>query len=326
MPSAIHNEDTQQLSLGRLGDLCRVVNTYPQLPLTAVKGILQHGQVSDEEFNMKALPDWRDRLERLAAKLNAAAKVVVLQKPNTNPVLAPMDGVINLALAEGNLLAYLWLLIEVFFSEGPEAAVYFSAALEGMATSTAQGMTTVRRLGIPAPPSFWKEHDWHNPRGAMALLLALVSPNEQMMHVFTALSCYLGVIDPNVATMEKEPSVSLQVIYYKARVKSVRLGTTTFIAVNLIDKGLKRLVEEDPDSAWRFLSFRRMFLVGVCRKGAKIWQAGGKGIKDDLREHNERQGPQLMRDGEVQQFMLDFDRLAENGRVNFQYPRKHSIC
>lgn len=272
---------------------------------------------------MKVLPDWRDRLQRLAAKLNAAAEVVVLQKRNFNPALAPMDGVINLALAEGNLLAYLWLLIEVFFSEGPEAAAYFFAALEGMATSTTQGMTTVRRLGIPAPQSFWKEPDWHNPRGAMALLLALVSPNKQMMHVFTALSCYLGRIDPDVATMEKEPSVSLQKTYYKARVKSVSFDTTTFIAVNLVDKGLKRLVEKDPDSAWKSLSFRRMFLVGVCRKGAKIWQAGGKGLNDDLREHNERQGPQLMKEGEVEQFMLDFDRLAENGGVSFQYNRKH---
>lgn len=300
----------------------------PELPVAADVARLQYGQWSPTDFVAKVPTAWSDRVRDLAAKLNATAMVIALQEPVRDPVLASLEADISRALAADNLLAALWLLITVFFSEGEEAASYFFVALEAraMATETcammmmaSSGTTTVPRLDIPAPHDFWKEPNWHSPRSVMSLVLTLACPRADIRKRMTTLSRSLGEPEPDIAMMDKEPSISLRQQYLVAKKEAEASGNTTIFGVDLVDKGLRRLEEEKPGFEKNHLSFRRMFLMGICPKGVKIWQAGGDGRSATLKQHNERQGPGTMEADEVKQFMLDFDRIVGDGRVSLEH-------
>ncbi len=153
----------------------------------------------------------------------------------------------------------------------------------------------------------------------MSLLLVLASPKGDIFKPMSVLSRSLGEPIPDLARMETEPSLSISGQYLIAKREAEELGQTAILGVDFMDKGLTRLKKEKPGSEKDHLSFRRMFVVGVCPKGVKIWHAGGDGRNETLREHNERQGPEMMEANEFEQFLMDFDRLVGNGKVSLWF-------
>lgn len=305
----------------------------PKLPIAANVGVLEYGRLSTEAFVAKVPAAWSQCVGDLAAKLNATAMVIALQEPVREPVLAPLEADTSRTLDADNILAAIWLMITVFFSEGEEAASYFFVALEAMTMTTTvtspalakDWSATVARLNIPAPHNFWDEPSWHSPRIVMSLILVLASPKSRMKSTMEMLSRSRGEPEPDIARMDTEPSMSLHQQYLAAKEEAEMAGKTTMFGVDLVDKGLIRLKEEQPGSEKAHLSFRRMFIVGVCPKGVKIWLAGGEGRSDTLKEHNERQGHEMMEANEVEQFMLDFDRIVAQGTVSLGCCEYHVI-
>lgn len=295
-----------------------IKNRNPNLPYAANVAIHVVGRASREEFLSKVSPAWSSRCRDLAAKLNATAVVIVQQGTSQDSVLAPMEAEVSLAMAGDNVLAGLWLLVTVLFSEGVEATNYFFAALEAAARLNS---TRVSPLNIPAPAEYWQNPSWHEPRAVMTLLLALSSPAAEVRSAMAVLSRSFGTPDPDIARMDREPSASLREAYDVARKEARDSGNTTVFGVDLVDKGLTRFNKETPGSQNRPLSFRRMFVVGICPKGVKIWQAGGDGFQDTLKEQNDRQGPGMLEEKDVEQFMADFDRLVSGGKVGVMASR-----
>ena len=213
-------------------------------------------------------------------------------------------------LASSNALSALWLLINRFFSAGPAAASYFFVALEAAIRANT---TTIYNLNIPAPPSLWAGAvDWTVPKVGMTLLLTLASSKRNMFDAFARYSKTLGPGDVRVEEMRKKNSASLRKAVLIAKAHARDKGRTTVLGVGLRDVLYTQLCEVHGRGIEKlFASFERMFVLGVCEQGAKLWLVGEEGGQTgSLMESNERMGAGVGEWDELDEFVRDFEGVA----------------
>lgn len=213
-------------------------------------------------------------------------------------------------LASSNPLSALWLITNRFFSAGSAAASYFFVALEAAVRINS---TVIHNLNIPAPPSLWAGAvNWTVPKVGMTLLLTLASSKRNMFDVFTRYSKSLGPGDMRVEEMREKSSASLRKAILRAKADARDKGRTTVLGVGLRDVLYTQLCEvHGRDIEKFFASFERMFVLGVCKEGAKCWHMGGEGgHTGSLMESNDRFGAGVGVWEELDEFVRDFEGVA----------------
>lgn len=214
-------------------------------------------------------------------------------------------------LAATNPLSALWYLIDRFFSSGPSAASYFFVALE--ATIRLDKPTVVHALNIPAPPAFWTDAaDWRLPKVGMTLLLTLASSEKHMFDAFARFSKSLGKPTLKVEEMRKRHSASLRKAVIRAKADAGEKQRTTVLGVDLRDVRYSELCEvHGKDVEKHFATFARMFVLGICPGGAKLWLVGGEwGETATVWESNRKVGPAVGTWEEMDEFVRAFEGFA----------------
>ena len=215
------------------------------------------------------------------------------------------------ALAATNPLSALWYLITRFFSSGYPAASYFFVALEA---SVRLNSVTVHPLHIPAPPTFWTSSaDWKVPKTGLTLLLTLASSEQTMFSAFTQYSRSLGPPAPTVSEMREKKSASLRKAVLCAKASARDKGRTTILGVDLRDVRYDALRERHGNGGieTHFATFGRMFVLGVCPSGAKLWLVGGEGGETGtVWESNEKVGAGVGTWEEMDEFVRAFEGVA----------------
>lgn len=225
-------------------------------------------------------------------------------KPTTSPE----------TLATTNPLSALWYLIDRFFSSGPPAASYFFVALE--ATIRLDKPTVVHALNIPAPPAFWTDAaDWKMPKVGMTLLLTLASSTKHMFDAFARFSKSLGKPGLQVEEMRQKHSASLRKAVIRAKADAVGKQRTTVLGVDLRDVRYSELCEVLGNEVEKhFATFGRMFVLGICPQGAKLWLVGGEwGETGTVWESNLKVGPAVGTWDEMDEFVRAFEGFAVSG-------------
>lgn len=213
------------------------------------------------------------------------------------------------ALAASNPLSALWYLIDRFFSKGHEAASYFFVALEA---AIRLDITTVQALNIPAPPAFWTDAaDWKTPKVGMALTLTLASSEKDAFDAFARFSKSLGRPTLRVEDMRKKNSASLRKAVLRAKDDASNKKRTTILGVDLRDLRYSQLCEQHGNIEGHFATFARMFVLGVCPEGAKLWLVGGEwGETVTVWESNNKVGAALGTWEEMDEFVRAFEGFA----------------
>lgn len=228
--------------------------------------------------------------------------------PADNPTTSPET------LASTNPLSALWYLIDRFFSSGPPAASYFFVALE--ATIRLDKPTAVHALNIPAPPAFWTDAaDWKVPKVGMTLLLTLASSKKHMFDAFARFSKSLGKPALSVEEMRQGHSASLRKAVIRAKADAEGKQRTTVLGVNLRDVRYSELCEVLGNGIEKhFATFGRMFVLGICPEGAKLWLVGGEwGETGTVWESNLKVGPAVGTWEEMDEFVRAFEGFAVSG-------------
>ncbi|KAF6235461.1 hypothetical protein HO173_006144 [Letharia columbiana] len=222
------------------------------------------------------------------------------------------------ALAASNPLSALWYLISRFFSSGHSAASYFFVALEA---AIRHDSATVHALHIPAPPAFWTDAaDWRVPKVGMTLLLTLAASDKAMFDAFARFSKSLGRPAPSVESMRTgRNSASLRKAVLRAKADAADKRRTTVLGVDLRDVRYGALCERHGRGvAEHFATFARMFVLGVCPAGAKLWLVGGPGGETaTVWESNVKVGAGVGTWEEMDEFVRAFEGFAvSNGQWN----------
>ena len=285
--------------------------------------VLYWGVLTAEGFIENVSSEWNKTINDLAWGLNVARDVITyssdryvtkslgeIEEEEGQPL--PWNGLparlrsdVARALAADNLLTATSLLVWYLFMEGEEAAAYFFTA---MVSAIKKGVINVERLDIPAPPAFWPTAAafMHSRMGA-TLILVLAAPKAKMQQAFDVFS---REHDLNLAAIRRRSSASLRQMFDEAKTLATDLQQTTMMGVNLRDVGHTRLAEEEPEVAKAHLTFAHMFVVGVCPKGVKVWQASGLYDGYTIGQDNEHHGPELLDWAEAEQFVKDFEGFA----------------
>lgn len=209
-----------------------------------------------------------------------------------------------------NALSALWHLIDRFFSSGYPAASYIFVALEA---SIRLCTTTVHPLHIPAPPSFWTSStDWHVPKTGMTLLLTLASSEKTMFDALAHFSKSLGKRAPTAEATRTASPASLRKAILRAKDEAMKKQRTTVLGVNLRDVLHAQLCEvHGKRIEAHFATFARMFVLGVCPEGAKLWLVGGEGGETaTVWESNCKVGPAVGTWEEMDEFVRAFEGFA----------------
>lgn len=236
--------------------------------------------------------------------------------PADNPPTEPS------ALLSSNALSALWYLIDRFFSSGPSAASYFFVALEA---AIRLDKTTVHPLHIPAPPSFWTDSaDWNAPKVGLTLILTLAASERDMFDTFARFSRSLGKPAMRVEEMRKKGSASLRKAVIRAKDDAERKQRTTVLGVDLRDLLYAQLCEvHGKDIEKHFATFARMFVLGVCPGGAKLWLVGGEwGETGTVWESNCKVGAAVGTWEEMDEFVRAFEGFAV---AEVDFPFFHSL-
>lgn len=214
------------------------------------------------------------------------------------------------ALATSNTLSALWYLIDRFFSSGHEAASYFLVALEA---AIRHDKPVVHPLHIPAPPAFWTDAaDWQKPKVGMTLILTLAASEKTMFDAFARFTKSLGAPALKAEAMQKVKSASLRKAVLRAKDDAANKQRTTVLGVNLRDVHHSQLCERyGKDFEERFATFARMFVLGICPDGAKLWLVGGPwGETGTVWESNSKAGAAVGTWEEMDEFVRDFEGFA----------------
>lgn len=238
----------------------------------------------------------------------AASAAIHLLSPSStlsdNPLKDPS------ALFAFNPLSALWYVIDRFFSSGPPAASYFFVALEA---AIRLDSTVVHALHIPAPPAFWTEAaDWKVPKTGMTLLLTLASSPNNAFDAFAHHSKSLGRPGLRVEAMRKKAPASLRKAVIRAKADAASKQRTTILGVSLRDVLYSQLCEvHGKGIEGHFATFARMFVLGVCAEGAKLWLVGGEwGETATVWESNDKVGAAVGTWEEMDEFVRDFEGCA----------------
>ena len=214
------------------------------------------------------------------------------------------------ALAASNALSALWYFIDRFFSLGGDAASYFFVAMEA---AIRLDRTTVHPLNIPAPPAFWADAaNWKTPRIGLALILTLAASPRYMFHTFAPFSKSLGAPPLKSYEMRLRPSASLRKAVLRARADAVARHRTTVLGVILRDVRYSEMCEfYGKDTGKHFATFARMFALGVCPEGAKLWLVGGDGSElSTVRDANDDSEAGVGTFEEMNDFVREFEIFA----------------
>lgn len=217
-------------------------------------------------------------------------------------------------VAATNPLSALWYLVDRFFSSGYPAASYFFVALE--ATIRLDKPTVVQALNIPAPPAFWTSAaNWRTPKVGMTLLLTLASSQKYMFDAFAQFSKSLGKPAATTEDMLTKPSASLRKAVLRAKADARDKQRTTVLGVDLRDVRYIQLCEILGNEAGKqFATFARMFVLGICPEGAKLWLVGGEwGETWTVGESNDKSGPAVGTWEEMDEFVRAFEGFAVSG-------------
>ena len=237
--------------------------------------------------------------------IEAATTLLSLSSPPTSdPTNLPST------LAFSNPLSALWYLLDRFFSRGPEPSSYFFVALEA---AVRLDRTRVHPLHIPAPPAFWTDAaDWSVPKVGMTLLLTLAASEKHMFDAFARFSKSLGAPALKVSEMRKNTSVSLRKAVIRAKADALDKRRTTVLGVELRDVRYALLCEEHGKEIEKlFATFGRMFVLGVCPEGAKLWLVGGEGGETGtVWEGNGKVGAGVGGWEEMDEFVRAFEGVA----------------
>lgn len=264
----------------------------PLAPIPVNIGYLKYGCTTRHEFEGNIDPQWRRDINQMKIMLNMMAA------GDRDPMVPPT----------ANHLAALWRTINLFFILGPNNASYFFICFEA---AIRRGSTTVRTLDIPAPPEFWANAaPWNVARSSMALLCVFASAKEDALKALAHFNRTLGPPEPNVATTLQRPLESLRAAYQIAKSAAQTLGKRTLITVSLRDLGFERLGEAGQGEAQEHVSFARMFALGVCPQGTKIWQDGGIGYEERFGEMNESKGDGLTSWDDLEIWLVAFEVIA----------------
>lgn len=229
------------------------------------------------------------------------------------------------ALFVSNALSALWYLIDRFFSSGPSAASYFFVALEA---AIRLDKTTIHPLHIPAPPAFWSDSaDWSAPKVGLTLVLTLAASERDTFDAFARFSKSLGKPALRVEEMRKKGSASLRKAVLRAKDDAERKRRTTVLGVELRDLLYAQLCEvHGKDIEKHFATFARMFVLGVCPGGAKLWLVGGEwGETGTVWESNCKVGAAVGTWEEMDEFVRAFEGFAVSD-VCFPLPSLSFMC
>ncbi len=243
---------------------------------------------------------------------DSEAKLAAMRLLSLSPTPASAPPNDPLTLAASNPLSALWYLTTRFFSSGHPAASNFFVALEA---SIRLNITTIHPLHIPAPPTFWTSSaDWTVPKIGMTLLLTLASSPRSMFAAFTHYSRSMGPPAPSVTEMRQgKPFASLRKAVLCAKASARDRGRTTLLGVDLRDVGYSALCERygRGEIEARFATFGRMFVLGVCAEGAKLWLVGGEwGEVATVWESNGKVGAGVGTWEEMDEFVKAFEGVA----------------
>lgn len=207
-------------------------------------------------------------------------------------------------------LSALWYVITVFFSHGPTVASYLFVALEA---AIRRDSTTVHPLHIPTPPSYWATAvPWDSPKVGLTLILTLAASSKGKFGAFARFSKSLGTPALKAEEMRTTKSASLRKAVLRAKDDAEKKQRTTVLGVNLRDVLFTQLCEvHGKDIEKYFATFGRMFVLGVCPGGAKLWLVGGEGGETrTVWEGNGKMGQGVGSWEEMDEFVRGFEGFA----------------
>ncbi len=113
--------------------------------------------------------------------------------------------------------------------------------------------------------------------------------------------------------MRQTKPASLRKAVLCAKASARDKGRTTVLGVDLRDVGYSALCERygREDIEARFATFGRMFVLGVCAEGAKLWLVGGEwGEVSTVWESNGKVGAGVGTWEEMDEFVKAFEGVA----------------
>ena len=133
-----------------------------------------------------------------------------------------------------------------------------------------------------------------------------------MFDAFARFSKSLGAPALKVSEMRKKTSASLRKAVIRAKVDAADKGRTTVLGVELRDVRYAQLCEEHGKEIEKlFATFGRMFVLGVCPEGAKLWLVGGEGDETGtVWEGNGKMGAGVGGWEEMDEFVRAFEGVA----------------
>ena len=133
-----------------------------------------------------------------------------------------------------------------------------------------------------------------------------------MFDAFARFSKSLGAPALKVAEMRRRKSASLRKAVLRAKADAVDKRRTTVLGVELRDVRYALLCEEHGKEIEKlFATFGRMFVLGVCPGGAKLWLVGGEGGETGtVWEGNGKVGAGVGGWEEMDEFVRAFEGVA----------------
>ena len=145
----------------------------------------------------------------------------------------------------------------------------------------------------------------------MALTLTLASSEKDAFDAFALFSKSLGRPTLRVEDMRKKNSASLRKAVLRAKDDASNKKRTTILGVDLRDLRYSQLCEQHGNIEGHFATFARMFVLGVCPEGAKLWLVGGEwGETATVWESNNKVGAALGTWEELDEFVRAFEGFA----------------
>ena len=133
-----------------------------------------------------------------------------------------------------------------------------------------------------------------------------------MFDAFARFSKSLGPPEATLDEMQTKPSASLRKAVLRAKADAREKQRTTVLGVNLRDGWYSRLYQRVGNEAEKYYAtFERMFVLGVCPEGAKLWLVGGEwGETGTVGESNAKAGPAVGTWEEMDEFVAAFEGFA----------------
>ena len=219
------------------------------------------------------------------------------------------------ALKAEDAIVALATLVDHWFSEGEGAAGYLLACAEAAVRKrTIQGTihadenVVVHPILVKNPSEEWDQaRDWTEPKFAVLFVLIMAASKDQVLELSEVVA-QRGLL--NSAILRTLPSASLREAIDEAKASAMQSDQCAVIAVHLSDVKFNELHEENHDVEDTNITFTHWLVLGVCRQGVRVWQAGGREGLYSLLEDCERKGDSLMKWEQVQEFLKNFELFA----------------